>query len=210
MKVLLINGSPKEKGCTYTALSVVAEALQKEGIGTEIVSVGTAPIRGCIGCGGCRTKGEEHCVFGEDGVNDVIDKMKDADGLVVGTPVHYAAASGAITSLMDRVCFAGGAHLAFKPAAAVASCRRGGASVAFDQINKYFGILNMPVVSSNYWNMVHGNTPEEVWRDEEGVQTMRQLGKNMAWLLKVIEAGQKAGLSHPEAEPKIKTNYIQA
>ena len=142
-------------------------------------------------------------------MNDIIQKAEEADGFVVGTPVHYAAASGAITSLMDRVCYAGGKHLAFKPAAAVASCRRGGASATLDQISKYFTILNMPVVASNYWNMVHGNTPEDVMKDEEGVQTMRQLGRNMAWILKSIQAGKDAGILMPEVEPKIRTNYIR-
>lgn len=209
MKVLLINGSPKEKGCTYTALCAVAEELEKQGVNAEIVSVGKEPIQGCIGCGGCAKTGKGLCVFENGPVNEIIRKMEEADGLVVGTPVHYAAASGAITSLMDRVCYAGGKNLAFKPAACIASCRRGGASATLDQISKYFTILNMPVVASNYWNMVHGNTPEEVLKDEEGIQTMRQLGRNMAWLLKSIQAGRDAGVSAPEVEPKIRTNYIR-
>lgn len=207
MKVLLINGSPKEAGCTYTALNEVASALQNEGIDTEIVSVGKAPIQGCIGCGGCAKAGK--CVFNNDMVNTVIAKATEADGFIVGTPVHYAAASGAITSLMDRVCYAGGKHLAFKPAAAIASCRRGGASAAFDQLNKYFTILNMPIVSSNYWNQVHGNTPDEVAQDAEGMQTMRQLGRNMAWILKSLDAAKQAGIPMPTCEAKIKTNYIR-
>ncbi len=209
MKVLLINGSPKEKGCTYTALTEVAAALTDCGIETEIVSVGAKPIQGCIGCGGCAAAGNNRCVFTNDSVNTVIEKTETADAFVVGTPVHYAAASGAITSLMDRVCYAGGKYLQFKPAACIASCRRGGASATYDQINKYFGILNMPIVSSNYWNMVHGNTPDEVRRDEEGMQTMRQLGRNMAWILKCIEAGKENGVAMPKTEAKIKTNYIR-
>ena len=209
MKVLLINGSPKEKGCTYTALREAADALEQQGIETEIFHVGKEPIRGCIGCGCCAKSGTGKCVFDNDTVNTVIEKAAEADGFIVGTPVHYAAASGAVTSLMDRVCYAGGKNLAFKPAACIASCRRGGASAAFDQLNKYFTILNMPVASSNYWNMVHGNTPDEVARDEEGMQTMRQLGRNMAWLLKSIAAGKEHGVSKPELEPKIKTNYIR-
>lgn len=209
MKVLLINGSPKEKGCTYTALALVAESLENNGIETETVNVGNAPIRGCIGCGTCFKSGSGKCIFDDDIVNTVIEKAKEADGFVVGSPVHYAAASGAITSLMDRVCYAGGKNLALKPAAAVVSCRRGGASATYDQLNKYFGILNMPIVSSNYWNMVHGNTPEEVLKDEEGVQTMRQLGRNMAWLLKAIELGKANDIVPPAPEAKIKTNYIR-
>ncbi len=208
MKVLLINGSPKEKGCTYTALLEVETSLEKNEIETEIVHIGKEPIRGCMGCGGCAKAGNGLCVF-DDMVNVIIEKMKEADGVVVGTPVHYAAASGSIAALMDRVCYAGGKQLAFKPGACIASCRRGGASATLDQINKYFGILNMPIVSSNYWNMVHGNTPEEVLKDEEGMQTMRQLGENMAWLLKSVEAGKKAGVPSPTTEPKIRTNYIR-
>lgn len=209
MKVLLINGSPKEKGCTYTALTIAAEALNGCGIETEIFQAGNRPIKGCIGCGGCAKSGLGRCVFGDDAVNALIEKAEAADGFIVGSPVHYAAASGAVTSLMDRACYAGGKNFVLKPAAAVVSCRRGGASAAFDQINKYFSILNMPIVSSNYWNMVHGNTPDEVLQDEEGVQTMRQLGKNMAWILKSIDAAKANGIKSPVIEPKIKTNYIR-
>ena len=209
MKVLLINGSPKEKGCTYTALTVVAKALEENGIETEIFHVGKEPIRGCVGCASCARTGSGKCVFNDDVVNTVIEKLTEADGLVVGSPVHYAAASGAITSLMDRVCYAGGGKFAFKPAASVASCRRGGASATFDQLNKYFTILSMPIVSSSYWNMVHGSVAEDVLKDEEGVQTMRQLGNNMAWMLRLIENGDKNGINRPVIEPKIKTNYIR-
>lgn len=174
---------------------------------TEIFNIGTSAVKGCIGCGGCTGKGE--CVFGSDGVNDFIEKMKECDGIVVGSPVHYASASGAVTSFMDRVSYAGGKFLQYKPGAAVVSCRRGGASVTFDQINKYFTILNMPIVSSNYWNMVHGACPEDVYKDEEGVQTMRILGRNMAWLIKAIDIAKKNGVDIPEGEAKIKTNYIR-
>lgn len=209
MKVLLINGSPKEKGCTYTALKVIADTLEEHGIDTEIVSAGTAPIRGCTGCGACSKSGLGRCIYDDDIVNTVIEKAADADGFIIGSPVHYAAASGAITSLMDRLCYAGGKNLILKPGAAIVSCRRGGATAAFDQLNKYFTILNMPIVSSNYWNMVHGNTPDEVMQDEEGIQTMRQLGCNMAWLLEVIAAGKVCGIMPPVPESKIKTNYIR-
>ncbi len=209
MKVLLLNGSPRGEKCTYTALKIAADELNSNEIETEIVNIGLDPIRGCIGCGGCAKSGDGKCSFDGDGVNDFIEKMKSADGLIVGSPVHYAAVSGAVTSFMDRVCYAGGANLAFKPGASVVSCRRGGASAAFDQLNKYFTILNMPIVSSNYWNMVHGGTPEDVMQDEEGVQTMRVLGKNMAWLVKAIDVAKNNGLPHPAAEPKIKTNYIR-
>jgi len=208
MKVLLINGSPKAHGCTYTALCEVAKALENEGIETEIFHVGTNPIRGCMACGGCR-KNNGKCVFNDDTVNIALEKAKDADGFVFGSPVHYAAASGQITSFLDRFFYAGGHTLQYKPGAAIVSCRRGGSTAAFEQLNKYFTISNMPVVSSQYWNMVHGNTPEEVRQDLEGMQTMRTLGKNMAWLLKCIQAGKNAGIKLPEREPRIATNFIR-
>ncbi|KOF56760.1 MULTISPECIES: flavodoxin family protein [Clostridium] len=207
MKVLLINGSPHAKGCTYTALCEVAKELEKENIETEIFQVGNKPIRGCIGCGGC-SKTDNKCVFDDDTVNAALEKAKDCDGFIFGSPVHYAAASGALTSFLDRLFYAGD-FWAYKPGAAVVSCRRGGAASAFDQINKYFTIANMPVVSSQYWNMIHGNNPEEVKQDLEGMQTMRTLGKNMAWLLKSIEAGKKAGIKLPEKETTVRTNFIR-
>lgn len=208
MKVLLINGSPKAKGCTYTALTEIVKELEKESIETEIFHIGSDPIRGCIGCGSC--KKNNRCIFNNDSVNEAIEIAKDCDGFIFGSPVHYASASGAITSFLDRLFYAyGGRFFVNKPGAAIVSCRRGGSSAAFEQLNKYFTISNMPVVSSQYWNMVHGNTPEQVKEDLEGMQTMRTLGKNMAWLLKSIEAGKKAGIKLPETEPKIFTNFIR-
>ena len=208
MKVLLINGSPKANGCTYTALSEIANELEKENIETEIFHIGNKPIRGCIGCGGCYTTNK--CVFNDDVVNDGIEKVKKADGIILGSPVHYAAASGAITSFLDRLFYAyGDKFLAHKPGAAIVSCRRGGSTAAFEQLNKYFTISNMPIVSSQYWNMVHGNTPEEVAQDLEGMQTMRVLGQNMAWLLKSIQSGKEAGIKLPEKEPRAMTNFIR-
>ncbi|EHI97802.1 NADPH-dependent FMN reductase [Clostridium sp. DL-VIII] len=209
MKVLLINGSPKAQGCTYTALSEITNELEKENIETEIFHLGNKPIRGCAGCGGCHKNGDGKCVFNDDVVNAFLEKAKEADGFIFGSPVHYAAPSGAITSFLDRAFFAGGSTFQLKPGAAIVSCRRGGSTAAFDQLNKYFTISNMPVVSSQYWNMVHGNTPEEVRQDLEGMQTMRVLGRNMAWLLKSIEAGKKAGVSLPEKEPRVATNFIR-
>jgi len=206
MKVLLINGSPKAQGCTYTALCEIAKELEKHNIETEIFHVGDQPIRGCMGCGGCK---DNRCIFNDDTVNIALEKAKEADGFIFGSPVHYAGASGQITSFLDRFFYAGGAGLQYKPGAAIVSCRRGGSTAAFDQLNKYFTISNMPVVSSQYWNMVHGNTPEEVKQDLEGMQTMRTLGKNMAWLLKSIEAGKKAGISLPEKEQRARTNFIR-
>ncbi|MDR3598631.1 flavodoxin family protein [Clostridium sp.] len=209
MKVLLINGSPKTKGCTYTALCEIAKELEKENIDAEIFHVGSEPIRGCIGCGSCSKNGSGKCIFNDDTVNIALEKAKEADGFIFGSPVHYAAASGMITSFLDRFFYAGKSSFEYKPGAAIISCRRGGATAAFDQLNKYFTIANMPVVSSQYWNMVHGNTPEEVKQDLEGMQTMRLLGKNMAWLLKSIQAGKEAGITLPEREPRVATNFIR-
>lgn len=207
MKVLLINGSPKARGCTYTALTEVATALEKEGIETEIFHVGTKPIRGCMACGGCSTN-NDMCVFSDDTVNIALEKAKDANGFIFGSPVHYAGASGQITSFLDRFFYAGNGFQ-YKPGAAIVSCRRGGSTAAFEQLNKYFTISNMPIVSSQYWNMVHGNTPEEVKQDLEGMQTMRTLGKNMAWLLKCINAGKETGVTLPEKEQRAVTNFIR-
>lgn len=206
MKVMLVNGSPNPSGCTFTALSEVAKALEKEGIETQIFQVGKQPIAGCVACMSCRKTNT--CVF-EDPVNDFAKEAQGADGFVFGSPVHYAAASGHITSFMDRAFYSGGIDFAGKPAAAVVSCRRGGASAAYDQLNKYFGIAGMLVVGSQYWNSVHGNTPDEVRQDLEGLQTMRTLGRNMAWALKCIEAGRNAGIEYPEREPMERTNFIR-
>lgn len=208
MKVLLINGSPNKNGCTYTALNEVSMELNKNGIDTEILHLGTNPIPGCLGCGYCSKSGEHKCVYTDDLVNEALEKAKTSDGFIFGSPVHYAGASGMLTSFLDRFFYAGNTF-AYKPGAAIVSCRRGGATAAFDQLNKYFTISNMPIVSSQYWNMVHGNTPEEVKQDLEGMQIMRTLGKNMAWLLKSIEAGKKAGLALPDKEERMRTNFIR-
>ena len=207
MKVLLINGSPNKKGCTYTALCEVEKELNKQDIETEIFHIGKKPIRGCTACGKCQELNK--CVFEDDGVNVTLDKAEKADGFIFGSPVHYAGASGFITSFLDRCFFAGSDVFAYKPGAAVVSCRRGGATAALDQLNKYFTINQMPVVSSQYWNMVHGKAPEEVRQDLEGMQIMRTLGRNMAWLLKTIQAGKKAGIVPPEPEERIWTNFIR-
>lgn len=206
MKVILVNGSPHQNGCTYTGLCEIEKSLQAAGIETEIFWVGNKPILGCIGCGACAKLG--HC-FTDDTVNEFVKKAQTADGFIFGTPVHYASASGAITSFMDRAFYSGKQFLWGKPAAAVASCRRGGASATFDQLNKYFTINCMPVVSSIYWNQIHGNTPEQILQDEEGLQTMRVLGDNMAWLLKCIEAGKAAGHEFKMPEKIIRTNFIR-
>ena len=205
MKVLMLNGSPHDFGCTYTALSETAKALNEQGIETEIVWIGREPIEGCRGCSACRKLWK--CVI-EDKVNAFMEKAAEADGFVFGSPVHYASAGGAIVAFMDRLFYSSNRKLAYKPAACVVSCRRGGATATFDVLNKYFTINHMPVVSSNYWNEIHGNTAEEAAQDTEGMQTMRVLGKNMAWLLKCIEAGKAAGVE-PEKEKKILTNFIR-
>ena len=206
MKVLLINGSPKKAGCTFTALNEVSKSLNEEGIETEIFQVGAKPIAGCIGCGSCRKKGK--CIF-DDVVNECMPKAKEADAIIVGSPVHYASASGAITSFMDRLFYSSGGALQYKPGAAIASARRAGTTATLDQLTKYVTISNMPVISSSYWNMVHGNTPEEVLQDLEGIQIMRTLGKNMAWILKCIESSKKSGIPMPQKEEKIYTNFIR-
>ena len=205
MKVLLVNGSLHEKGCTYTALKEVEKALNANGVETEIYWVGQTNISGCKGCWAC--KKIKKCVLA-DGLNEFVAKAAEFDGYVFGSPVYYASASGALVSFMDRVFYSGSKHLTYKPAAAVVSCRRAGASTTFDVINKYFTINNMPIVGSNYWNEVHGNTAEEVLQDEEGFQTMRILGNNMAWLLKCLALGKEAGLE-PVRERKIMTNFIR-
>lgn len=205
MKVLLINGSPREQGNTYTALCEVAKALQEEGVETEIISIGKKAVQGCIACGCCGREGR--CTFRDDLYFKVMRAIKDGiDGLVVGSPVYYGGPNGSLCALLDRVFYAHGKDLQYKPAASVVVCRRGGASAAFDRLNKYFTILNMPVVSSQYWNMVYGQTPGQAAQDEEGMQTMRTLGRNMAWMIKRLDL-QKQG--HPEPEPQVRTNFIR-
>jgi multimeric flavodoxin WrbA len=210
MKVVLVNGSPHEAGCTYTALSVVAEALNKDGVETEFFWIGTKPLIGCTACMKCVDLGR--CVF-NDRVNEFLEIAGDFDGYVFGSPVHYAAAGGAITSFMDRAFYAGSRHgkrpFLLKPAAAIVSARRAGTTAALDQLNKYFAISQMPVISSRYWNMVHGASPDQVRQDTEGIQIMRMLGKNMAYFLKCQEAGKKAGISLPEQEEAAFTNFIR-
>ena len=205
MKVLLVNGSLHEKGCTYTALCEVEKALQANGIETEIYWIGQNNMQGCKGCWACGKL--KKCVI-DDGLNEFVEKAAEFDGFVFGSPVYYASAAGAMLSFMDRVFYSGGRNLAYKPAASVVSCRRGGASTTFDVLNKYYTINNMPVIGSNYWNEVHGNKPEEVLQDEEGLQTMRVLGNNMAWVLKCIEKGKEAGIE-PVKEKKVMTNFIR-
>lgn len=210
MKVILVNGSSHPAGCTFTALSEVAQTLNSEGIDTEVFQIGAAPISGCIACRMCAKIG--FCAI-NDCVNDFLDLTEEADGFVFGSPVHYASAGGAITSFMDRAFYAdmlsGRQNFYLKPAAAVVSARRAGTTAAFDQLIKYFTISQMPVISSQYWNMVHGNTPEEVRQDLEGMQIMRTLGRNMAWFLRCKEAATQAGVPLPRQEDRVRTNFIR-
>lgn len=207
MHVLLINGSPHKEGCTYTALREVADTLEQNGVTTEMLHIGVKPIAGCIACGKCREMGK--CVFNDDDVNDVIARVSEFDGVVVGSPVYYAGPSGQLTAFLDRMFYASSGKWAGKLGAAVVSCRRGGASAAFDRLNKYFTIGCMHVVSSQYWNQVHGFTPDDVRQDLEGLQTMRTLGSQMAWLLQCIEAGREKGIEMPKPETPIRTNFIR-
>ena len=206
MKVLLINGGPHKAGATYTALTEIANTLSLEGIESEILWLGNEPIAGCIACAVCKKQG---ACFRGDIVNEVADKLADYDGFVFGSPVHYAASSGAISSFMDRLFMSSSAKMYMKPAAAVVSCRRGGASAAFDEINKYFTISSMPVVSSQYWNQIHGVNAEEAAKDEEGLQTMRTLARNMAYMIKAFAAAKDAGIEPPQREKGIRTNFIR-
>lgn len=202
MKVLLINGSPNKEGCTYRALKEVADALEKQEIETQIYHIGTKPVYGCTACHKCAEL--KRCVFDNDVCNTIAKLAIEADGIVIGSPVYFAGINGSLSALLDRVFFSTGGKLSYKPGAAVVSCRRGGAGSAFDRINKYFTIMQMPIVSSTYWNSVHGFVPEHVEKDLEGLQVMRGLGNNMAWLLKSIAAGNGPITL---GEPRIATSF---
>lgn len=209
MKVLLLNGSSREKGCTAVALNEVARTLNLEGIETEFVFIGNDPVRDCTACGVCRKTGNGICVFDDDMINPLIRKAGECHGFVFGSPVYYSHPSGRILSVLDRLFFAGSWAFRRKPGAAVVSARRGGTTASIDVLNKYFTICEMPVVSSSYWNMVHGADPEDVLQDEEGMLVMRNLGRNMAWLLRSIEEGKRAGVRQPENEYGVWTNFIR-
>ncbi len=207
MKVVLLNGSCRAQGCTYTALCEAKKALEAEGVECELIQIGPAPIRDCIACGGCAGKG--HCVFGDDGVNALIDKMSEADGFIFGSPVYFAHPDGRIQCLLDRAFFAGRKAFEHKPAAVIVSARRAGTTASLDVLEKYPLIAEMPLVASSYWPMVHGSTPAQVLEDEEGIQTVRNLAHNMAWLLKCIELGKQNGVPVPKNETSAKTNFIR-
>ncbi len=204
MKILLINGSPRKKGCTYTALSEVAKSLENNNVETEIVHIGMKAVQGCIACTQCRKTGK--CVFEDDLYNTLYEKIQEVDGVVFGSPVYYAGPNGSLCAILDRLFYSASRFMVGKVGASVLSCRRGGASSSFDRLNKYFTINQMPVVSSQYWNAVHGNTPEEVVKDLEGMQIMRTLGNNMAWLLKTTNNSNE---EKAPSEDKIATNFIR-
>lgn len=211
MKVMLVNGSPHEHGCTDRALQEVANSLQNEGIEAEIFWIGPKPVGGCIACGGCARR--EGCILG-DVATEFRPLAREADGFVFGAPVHFAHAGSSLLGFMDRLFYSDQnpnypSVLRYKPAAAVVSARRAGTTASVDDINKFFTIRQMPVVSAQYWNMVHGMTPEEVEQDAEGLAIMRQLGRNMAWMLRCIETGREAGIELPEREPYLPTNFIR-
>ena len=207
MKVLLVNGSPHKRGCTNRALEEIAKTLLEEGVESEILWLGKEPLGGCIACLGCRHS--SRCIY-NDILEESREKFRQADGFVFGSPVHYAAASGNLTAFMDRLFYSESKETVFmKPAAAITSARRAGTTATMDQLNKYFSISQMPIVSSRYWNMVHGNTPEQVEEDKEGLWTMRVLARNMAYLLKCKEAAKAAGIELPRQEQGEYTNFIR-
>lgn len=210
MKVLLINGSPKEKGCTYTALLEISKTLQEEGVDSEIYNIGNSPIAPCRACGACGKLGR--CAI-DDEVNELLERLNEFDGIIIGSPVHYASASGGTVAFLDRLFYAnaraGKADLIMKPGSAIASARRAGTTATIDELNKYFQIHQMPIISGRYWNMVHGQTPDDVKKDLEGLQNMRFLARNMAYYLKCIEAGKNAGIKLPKQEEVTFTNFIQ-
>ena len=207
MKVILLNGSCRAQGCTYTALCEAKKELEGEGIECELMQIGAQPIRDCVACGGCAGKG--HCVFDGDGVNALIDKMREADGFIFGSPVYFAHPDGRVQCLLDRAFYAGRSAFEHKPAAVIVSARRAGTTASLDVLNKYPLIAQMPLVASSYWPMVHGSTPQQVLEDEEGMQTVRNLARNMAWLLKCIELGKQNGVPVPQNETSAKTNFIR-
>ena len=207
MKALLICGSPNEKGCTYTALAEVEKVLNKNGVEAEIFQIGKKPVSGCVACRSCFNTGR--CAF-NDRVNELADRLDEFDAIVIGSPVYYASANGTLTAFLDRLFYSAGRKMKGKVGACVVSCRRGGATAAYDQLNKYFGISNMVVATSQYWNQIHGNNAEEALQDAEGLQTMRSLGENIAWLLRLIECGNKNGIEPPQYDEKKEiTNFIR-
>lgn len=207
MKVLMINGSPNQFGSTYTALKHIADSLTEEDISSEIIWLGDKPIQDCVGCDACKKLGK--CIFDDDIVNEILEKSKLAHGFIFGSPVYYASPSGRIISALNRLFYAGAQHFAFKPASSIVTARRAGTTASLDVLNKYFLINQMPIVSSTYWNMIFGRTADELNRDSEGIQTLKLVGKNMAWILKCINIANCRGENHPQIENKIHTNFIR-
>jgi multimeric flavodoxin WrbA len=207
MKVLLINGSPNAKGCTFTGLSIIKEQLAKHDVDSEIFQVGNKPVIGCVACRACKQEGKKgRCVFDNDIVNTVSKALNEADGMIIGSAVHFAGATGAVTSFCDRLFFSRLGMNRLKFGACIVSCRRSGSTATFDQLNKYFSISQMPIVSSSYWNNIHGNTPEEVLSDEEGIRTLKVLADNMAYLIK---CKHQSNIDLPELPPPVSTNFIR-
>ncbi len=209
MKVLLINGSPRQNGNTHAALAEAAKVLEAEGIEAQLEWIGKAPIRGCIGCGKCKEKGENRCIFNDDRCNALIEKAAEADGYLIGSPVYYAGANGTLISLLDRMFYAGGSLMRFKPGAGIAVARRAGTTLTIDQINKYFQINCMPVAPSTYWPMVHGRAEGEAVADAEGMRAVRNLARNLAWMMRSFKAAQAEGIEHPDPEAGPTTNFIR-
>lgn len=207
MKVLLINGSPKDDGCTFTALSALEIMLNQEGLETEIYNIGNQAVHGCADCLECLKTGL--CAYNDDSANEIIAKIQEADGLIIGSPVYYAAVNGALNALLDRVFYAAGSTFAHKPAAAIASARRAGTSTTIDQLNKYFGVSQMPIVTSTYWNNIHGRRSGHIAQDQEGLQTLMNLARNMAWMLRCIEAGKEKGVMPPEPITGARTDFYK-
>lgn len=207
MKVLLINGSPKDDGCTFTALSALEIMLNQEGLETEIYNIGNQAVHGCADCLECLKTGL--CAYNDDSANEIIAKIQEADGLIIGSPVYYAAVNGALNALLDRVFYAAGSTFAHKPAAAIASARRAGTSTTIDQLNKYFGVSQMPIVTSTYWNNIHGRRSGQITQDQEGLQTLMNLARNMAWMLRCIEAGKEKGVMPPEPITGARTDFYK-
>lgn len=207
MKVLLINGSPKEDGCTFTALSALEIMLNQEGLETEIYNIGNQAVHGCVDCLTCMETG--YCAYEDDSANEIIAKIQEADGLIIGSPVYYAAVNGALNALLDRVFYAAGSTFAHKPAAAIASARRAGTSTTIDQLNKYFAVSQMPIVTSTYWNNIHGRRSGHITQDQEGLQTLMNLARNMSWMLRCIEAGKEKGIMPPQALTGARTDFYK-
>lgn len=209
MEVLLVNGSPHKAGCTACALEEIEQTLASEDISSHTIWIGRTPVHGCQACGTCSKNPDHRCIFDDDPCNAIIEAAAHADGIIIGSPVYYSGANGALTALLDRAFYAGGALLAGKPGAAIASARRAGTTATIMRLNQYFQISGMPIVGSSYWPMVHGVASDDVRKDEEGLQTMRNLARSMAWMLHCIEAGKTSGVEHPHMEKTARTNFVR-